>query len=151
MSEAIKPTPGPMRVQADDKWPFYIRTLDAAGDCVFQEDMPAYSTAQRSLAQCLLGLHISRDSDGAVRANAVALANAELRADAHNVLTTTGLTPRQLVERVKELEEVARALVAYDEAEHEDHVLLMLDYANMLYAARAALSKSLPNTVAEVK
>lgn len=63
----------------------------------------------------------------------------------------TGLTPSQLVERVKELEEVARALVAYDEAEHEDHVLLMLDYADMLKAARAALSKALPNTVAEVK
>lgn len=51
-----------------------------------------------------------------------------------------------LVERVKELEGVARALVVYDEAEHEDHVLLMLDYADMLKAARAALSKARPNT-----
>ena len=73
-------------------------------------------------------------------------ANAELFADALNVLTDTGLAPSQLVERVKELEEVARALVAYDEAEHEDHVLLMLDYADMLKAARAALSKARPNT-----
>jgi len=55
----------------------------------------------------------------------------------------------QLVERVKELEEVARSLVAYDEAEHEDHVLLMLDYAGMLKAARAALSKALPNADAK--
>ena len=145
MSEAIKPTPGPMRVQADDKWPFYIRTLDAAGDCVFQEDMPAYSTAQRSLAQCLLGLHMSRDSDGAVRANAVALANAELRADAHNVLTTTGLTPRQLVERVKELEEALQ--IGLEIGDQCSRGFL----GKFQEKARAALSKSLPNTVAEVK
>lgn len=73
-------------------------------------------------------------------------AAADLIADAGTVFNTTGLTPSQLVERVKELEGVARALVAYDEAEHEDHVLLMLDYADMLKAARAALSKARPNT-----
>lgn len=106
-----KPTPGPLRVEADGKWPFYIRTFDAAGDCVFCEDMPAYSTNQKNLAECLAGKHIGGDKDVAIRACAIALANAELRAEAHNVLTTTGLTPRQLVERVKELEGALRDAV----------------------------------------
>ena len=148
MSEA-KPTPGPLRVQADDKWPFYIRTFDAAGDCAFREDMPAYSTAQRSLAQCLLGLHMSRDSDVAVRANAVALANAELRAEAHNVLTATGLTPSQLVEqrdglveRVKELEEALSKLAK----SYERVMQLGAPPPDALKAARAAISKARPNT-----
>ena len=110
MSE-MKPTPGPLRVQADDRWPFYIRTFDTAGDCVFREDMPAYSTAQKRLAECLAGKHISSNKDVAVRACAIALANAELRAEAHNVLTATGLSPVQLVEMVKELEGVLHAAV----------------------------------------
>jgi hypothetical protein len=66
-------------------------------------------------------------------------ANAELFADALNVLTDTGLTPSQLVERVKELEE---ALTLAD---------LLLSGANMNRAnvelkVRAALSKARPNT-----
>jgi hypothetical protein len=76
-------------------------------------------------------------------------ANARLIAEAGTVHHETGLTPRQLVERVKELEEVVRELVAYDESDHEDSVGMMLDYSDMLKAARKALSKSLPNTVAE--
>lgn len=39
-----------------------------------------------------------------------ALANARLIADAGTVFHTTGLTPSQLVERVKELEELLRSL-----------------------------------------
>lgn len=52
----------------------------------------------------------------------------------------------QLVERVKELEAVVRALIAYDESDHEDGVQMMLDYADMLKGAYAALSKARPNT-----
>jgi hypothetical protein len=36
-------------------------------------------------------------------------------------------------------------------ADYEDSAAMMLDYADMLKAARKALSKSIPNTVAEVK
>lgn len=149
MSEA-KPTPGPLRIQADDKWPFYIRTIDAAGDCVFREDMPKYSTAQRSLAECLAGKHMSGDQDRAVCANAVALANAELRAEAHNVLTTTGLTPSQLVERVKELEEAAKLVLDWYEAENDHSKTDFYQRVQMCRdsedALRAALSKARPNT-----
>ena len=119
MSEAIKPTPGPWKVS----FTRFSHIESSHGAVV-------------AICQKLNSLVTLQD-------------NARLIAEAGTVHHETGLTPRQLVERVKEMEEVARALVAYDEAEHEDHVLLMLDYANMLYAARAALSKSLPNTVAE--
>lgn len=162
MSEAIKPTPGPLRVQADDKWPFYIRTFDAAGDCVFREDMPTYSTAQRCLAECLAGKHMSGDAETSVRANIAALVDAELRAEAHNVLTDTGLRPSQLVERVKELEE---ALRKYEDVRDDMFTFFMSNgifnqwgkrydcsaLNNAHLQASAALSKALPNTVAEVK
>lgn len=141
MSEA-KPTPGPLRIQADDKWPFYIRTIDAAGDCVFREDMPAYSTAQRSLAECLAGKRMSGDQDRAVCANAVALANAELRAEAHNVLTTTGLTPSQLLERVKELEELLNGVLLMGRGT-SGRIIVEGWQEEVL---RAALSKARPNT-----
>ena len=140
MSEA-KPTPGPMHVQADDKWPFYIRTIDAAGDCVFREDMPAYSTNQKSLAECLAGKHMKDMSEVAVSANAVALANAELRAEAHNVLTDTGLTPSQLVEQrdglaglLSEIYEMVR------------QGALPNDGDEWFELTSAALSKARPNT-----
>lgn len=141
MGEA-KPTPGPMHVQADDKWPFYIRTIDAAGDCVFREDMPAYSTNQKSLAECLAGKHMKDMSEVAVRANAVALANAELRAEAHNVLTTTGLTPSQIVERVKELEELLNGVLLMDRM-YSGRIVIEGWQEEVL---RAALSKARPNT-----
>ena len=73
-------------------------------------------------------------------------ANGRLIADAGTVHHQTGLTPSQLVERVKELEAIVSALVAYDESDHSDGVLMMLSYADMLKAARAALSKARPNT-----
>lgn len=63
-----------------------------------------------------------------------------------NVREKTGLTPSQLVERGKELEAVVSALIAYDESDHEDGVQMMLDYADMLKGAYAALSKARPNT-----
>lgn len=66
-------------------------------------------------------------------------ANAALITEAFNVHNTTGLTPSQLVERVKELE---RALmVAVNQNEHD-----MLMTGEELRAARAALSKARPNT-----
>lgn len=67
-------------------------------------------------------------------------ANADLIVEAFNAHETTGLTPRQLVERVKELEEALRNFT--------EGCSLSVDAGAI---ARAALSKSLPNTVAEVK
>jgi len=79
----------------------------------------------------------SNHDDGARELEAEA--NALLIADAGNTYNTTGLTPSQLVERVKELEE---ALTLAD---------LLLSGANMNRAnvelkVRSALSKARPNT-----
>lgn len=75
-------------------------------------------------------------------------ANARLIAEAGTVHHETGLTPRQLVERVKEMEE---ALRCYMDAIHyaQDKKALMAAIKDADNKARAALSKSLPNTVAE--
>lgn len=116
MSEAIKPTPGPWGVeQIADSNCFDIK--------------------------CECGFFIATCHDG-VRGESNAEANARLIAEAGTVHHETGLTPRQLVERVKELEGALRGL---DEAycrsgepltkaeRHEDRLRLI--------AARAALAK----------
>lgn len=134
MSEAIKPTPGEWlyghREGADGMW----RTE------VFSGDGEVIAT---------LSWYPKPTNDGWI--GTYREANARLIAEAGTVFHETQCTPRQLADRVKEMEEVVRALVAYDEAEHEDGLLMMLRYGAMLDDARAALSKSLPNTVAEVK
>lgn len=68
-------------------------------------------------------------------------ANADLITEAFNVLHNTGLSPVQLVEQRDELVAVVKALIAYDESDHEDGVQMMLDYADMLKGAYAALAK----------
>lgn len=91
-------------------------------------------------------------------------ANARLIAEAGTVHHETGLTPRQLVERVKELEGALRgAQQAINGMKVEAETAAQGDEQMMLEACetisneglqtdmeiRAALSKSLPNTVAE--
>lgn len=69
-----------------------------------------------------------------------------------NVREQTGLTPSQLVERVKELEEALRDMHngwRYIRRAHGD--LYGVGWDRCEEKASAALSKSLPNTVAEVK
>ena len=70
-------------------------------------------------------------------------------------LASTGLTPRQLVERVKELEAAAKLVLDWYEAENDhskaDFYQRMQMCRDSEDAIRAALSKALPNTVAEVK
>ncbi len=75
-------------------------------------------------------------------------ANARLIAEAGTVFHETQCTPRQLVVRVKELE---GALRCYMDAIHyaQDKKALMAAIKDADDKARAALSKSLPNTVAE--
>lgn len=111
-----KPTPGP--------WTTYLNTMD---DVVIRKMNAA------GYEECVIARKVSHR-------------DARLIADAGTVFHTTGLTPSQLVERVKELEAVVRALIAYDASDHSDGVLMMLSYADMLKAARAALSKAHPNT-----
>ena len=123
MSEAIKPTPGPwVAVGSGGPWEQRISiraahwgTVAAVG---VDPSLPHWDGPQR--------------------------ANARLIAEAGTVAHETGLTPRQLVERVKELEEALRLA---------DYLLAgaNMDRAIVESKARAALSKSLPNTVAEVK
>ena len=74
-------------------------------------------------------------------------ANAQLIAEAGTVAHTTGLTPRQLVERVKELEEALQACAAVCAGE----TMSKSGLVSALEKARKVLSKSLPNTVAEVQ
>lgn len=84
-----------------------------------------------------------------------AIANANLIAEAGTVHHETGLTPRQLVERVKELEVVLQEAVdcgMVPKSSAKDGGASK--YSRQVHVAdriRAALSKSLPNTVAEVK
>lgn len=74
-------------------------------------------------------------------------ADARLIADAGTVFHTTGLTPRQLVERVKELEEALRGLDdAYCRAGSPLTREERFEDRKRLIAARAALSKARPNT-----
>lgn len=71
-----------------------------------------------------------------------AIANANLFADAGNTYNTTGLTPSQLVERAKELEEALSKLAK----SYERVMQLGAPPPDALKAARAALSKARPNT-----
>lgn len=77
-------------------------------------------------------------------------ANARLIADAGTVFNTTGLTPSQLVERVKELEEAAKLVLDWYEAENDhsktDFYQRMQMCRDSEDAIRAALSKARPNT-----
>lgn len=74
-----------------------------------------------------------------------------VRNEATAVCVATGLTPRQLVERVKELEEACRHCEDLF-MRHEINRANGEEIADgALVILRAALSKSLPNTVAEVK
>lgn len=130
MSEAIKPTPGPWTV-------------------VGSKTKYVESRIRSGWVQEIASIGPTEADNGYGPQQE---ANARLIAEAGTVAHETGLTPRQLVERVKEMEEALRNL--------DDYVCnnLSSDYPTGVdvngaefKAARAALSKSLPNTVAEVK
>lgn len=120
MSEA-KPTPGPWSV-FNHSW------------CETSISAPSTDNAI-----CLLDInHATEESQDADEAQMAA--NARLIADAGTVFHTTGLTPSQLVERVKELEGALRWLA--DLYDTDDGCRSIPQYV----AARAALSKARPNT-----
>lgn len=114
MSEAIKPTPGP--------WEF-----DQYGSLVHGRDRIT-----------LTGAALTTGSGDRSEASA----NTRLLYEAGNVFADTGLTPRQLVERVKELEEAARPFANYA-CSPPGHC----DCHNC--KARDLLSKALPNADAK--
>lgn len=130
MSEA-KPTPGPWVVEIDSdvdaewaaQWPI-IKTAD--GDTIICGTEGFYSTIEQDIA------------------------NANLCADAGTVFHTTGLTPSQLVERVKELEEAAKLVLDWYEAENDHSKTDFYQRVQMCRdsedAIRSALSKARPNT-----
>jgi hypothetical protein len=73
-----------------------------------------------------------------------AKANRDLLFDAGTVFHTTGLAPSQLVERVKELEEVVLRTAGY--LADKDWALAALEIREAASAIRSALSKGRPNT-----
>lgn len=123
MSEAIKPTPGEWRTNGDEV------CSDAVG-CI---------------AICGMAATFRGWSGSDFSTEKFQRSNARLIAEAGNVFNETQCTPRQLVERVKELEEALRNFA--DLYDTDEGCRSLPQYV----AARAALSKSLPNTVAEVK
>lgn len=125
MSEAIKPTKGQAFVSRSGFATVYVDVRIGGG--MLQEVAACGPTADGQDQQ---------------------MANADLIAEAFNVATTHGLTPRQLVERVKELEEALQQMVEF----FQPYAWGSSDNRkDALDNARAALSKALPNTVAEVK
>ena len=124
MSEAIKPTPG--------EW------LIDGGTFVYALNEQGYN---RFWAHVQPGNSAPMESTTTAEMEAVAA----LIAEAGNTYNTTGLTPRQLVERVKELEEALQGLASALSPEIHGSPNSPLEIA------RAALSKSIHNTVAEVK
>jgi hypothetical protein len=124
MSEAIKPTPGPWEVRGiggpwEQRLPIRAPNWGVVAHVGVDPGLPHWDGPQR--------------------------ANARLIAEAGTVHHETGLTPRQLVERVKELEKALNGLL-------QEVDLAGLGTAKdfgwprVTSAARAALPKSLPNT-----
>lgn len=136
MSEAIKPTPGPCWV----------------------DGRAVHSNAVYCIGQFGHSFVHGNWSGSDFATEAHKAGNAELFADALNVYDETQCTPRQLVERVKELEEALKlaeaGLADIGDADREpgdDLAWCERRAAEPLPRIRAALSKALPNTVAEVK
>lgn len=153
MSEAIKPTPGPWEASRNDEAVCGQWSIRVPG----QHPVVSYEIAE------ITGYRIDGSDE----------IDARLMAEAGTVAHETGLTPRQLVEqrdalveRVKELEEaLTSAQQAINSMKVEAETAAQGDEQMMLEACetisneglqadmeiRAALSKVLPNTVAEVQ
>lgn len=130
MSESIKPTPGPWNWDSDQ-----IKG-DPLGRVRFR-----VVTSGKTITQCYYSSSDEHAKD-----------DARLIAEAGTVFHETQCTPRQLVERVKELEEALRDMHSgwrYIRMSHGD--LYGVGWDRCEEKASAALSRSLPNTVAEVK
>lgn len=128
MSEAIKPTRGPWFTDESQPGDLYRYVMHGDGDS--------------------FGYVCRISTNG----NANPESDARLIAEAGTVRHETGLSPRQLVGRVKELEEALREYMsAFGQALEAHGIQFAQQQVIADELARAALSKSLPNTVTEVK
>ena len=91
--------------------------------------------------QLAMFTHMNTRTGGRRNADEVAR-NTRLAADAGTVFNTTGLTPSQLVERVKELEELLNGVLLMDRM-YSGRIVIEGWQEEVL---RAALSKARPNT-----
>lgn len=122
MSEA-KPTPGECR--------YTPRAVDESGN---------WASRIPFAIEIAVGAAVIPVAD--VCAQPQAEANAALITEAFNVHNTTGLTPSQLVERVKELEELLNGVLLMDRM-YSGRIVIEGWQEEVL---RAALSKARPNT-----
>ena len=76
-------TPGPLRVEQDEEWPFQIRIVNAAGEEIETRRRYASSSDQRTLDDCLNAVGFDHAERPAImEALARQLADAHLRAAA---------------------------------------------------------------------
>lgn len=80
-----KHTKGPLTVAVSDKWPFNIVTTDSAGNVVFSQPLPCYSTRHKNAAEAMSGKGLPPEWDAAEH-NARTLADEVLRAAAPDLL-----------------------------------------------------------------
>ncbi|GEM_PF-2654205 len=79
----VKHTPGPLSVRVNERWPYDIETLSAAGEVVFSERMPAHSTKMRSHDDLWAGVGFPpNEREEIVETNRRAVADATIRAAA---------------------------------------------------------------------
>jgi len=87
----VKHTPGPLTVRVSERWPYDIETVNADGDVVFFDRMPAYSTAMRSHEDLWKGVGFpARKREEVVEVNRRAVADATIRAAAPDLLEALG-------------------------------------------------------------
>lgn len=82
-------TKGPLHVVIDERWPFSIKTLNAAGETVFSREMPCHSSADQSVDDAINCRNFRFDErDAYAQINKTAIADEVLRAAAPELLET---------------------------------------------------------------
>lgn len=92
----MKHTPGPLTVRVSERWPYDIETVNADGQVVFSDRMPAHSTAMRSHEDLWEGVGFpARERAEVVELNRRAVADATIRASAPDLLEALQAIVRQ--------------------------------------------------------
>lgn len=126
-------TPGPLTVQVSPRWPFDIETINADGELVFCDRMPAHSTSMRSLDDFWLGVGFKgAEREEVIVANRRALADATIRAAAPELYEA-------LIALVDQDLTYNGAIIGIPASSHADAI-------DVVNRARAALSKARPST-----
>ena len=96
----MKPTPGPITVHYDEKWPFRICIKDANGKDEFSFDRYAMSSQWKTVSDMRRAVGWdAKDREQIIEMTAEQEARAEFIAEAFNVHHETGLSPRELLEQ----------------------------------------------------